>query len=942
MPDPANNNNNPHRRPPNNVATVIPWFKLVLVGVLGGLCLLLQATIYSLESLLEEKRMLQKQKTAERLRLHPDETTESMRHRTVKNNAALHKSDLYLSNTVPISKYTTTHKTQVMKETRWKQAVSAILADWDPTVGNDELLLVPKKTDTKTSSKNQPSSSSSSSSRTVYSIGNETATVFGIRRLQEAANLGHAQAQFLLANVYVSGIWPVRWQPSLNDTLLQVQDTLIQDTPQQAQAHLLWRMAAMQGNVEAAMALAHRLDVAQTTTTTTSPTATPSPSSSPPSPFSSQKQHCWDRLAYYRAAADNILDDLETNRDSRAKILPPTEKHSLYQIHLHGGTGSKLDVHNQADESTQAIEFYQVRATAQSSPHAAYTLAHLYHHGLRGVEQNVTQALQFYEQAAKQGHWEAAGQAGDFYFWGIGMEQPDPYAAQRWYQMGLPWDLEGCRRRLERKLKTPKGSGEDVVLCEAHALNGMGLLLLFGLPMIVGVDADMAQRFFQLAKEQGNKDAAYNLAMVKLGWKTHYRSLDDLEEGGQTSAFDFGAVTDSGKWKHGLTQAEMQSVLTDLATAAGAGHVQAKHRLGMMYSEGVKVFHKSGMAHVVPRDCEKALKHLRWITDNVSPQKSKRMRRAYKQYTAGDTAGSLRNYLTAAETGSDLAQLNAAFLLEQGECLGMGRIDCAKASVRLWKAAAARGHAEASLRVGDFYYYGRFRPEGLGAGPFAWLQCILFPEKHFPWIWDRFKLWFEANILGDGDTAQKDVCQAGDGEETCPAATTLEKNEHTVQKDLEMATHYYRLAAERSASPRANYNLGFMYQYGLGVKQDFHLAKRHYDLAASISSHEAELPVTVALFSMTIHEYLVKFWISRDDWLIYNITNYIAGSSGVIPFFSSNRHSAEKMLSQQAHRKTKMDVVVRHLLSWESALVLCLTVLLSVLLRIRRTRTYRR
>ena len=45
---------------------------------------------------------------------------------------------------------------------------------------------------------------------------------------------------------------------------------------------------------------------------------------------------------------------------------------------------------------------------------------------------------------------------------------------------------------------------------------------------------------------------------------------------------------------------------------------------------------------------------------------------------------------------------------------------------------------------------------------------------------------------------------------------------------------------------QAMFNLGYMHEQGLGIKQDMHLAKRFYDMAAETSS-EAEVPVNLAL-----------------------------------------------------------------------------------------------
>lgn len=51
------------------------------------------------------------------------------------------------------------------------------------------------------------------------------------------------------------------------------------------------------------------------------------------------------------------------------------------------------------------------------------------------------------------------------------------------------------------------------------------------------------------------------------------------------------------------------------------------------------------------------------------------------------------------------------------------------------------------------------------------------------------------------------------------------------------------------------WNLGWMYENGKGVPRDFHLAKRHYDLALETNS-EAYMPVTLALMKL----YVKSLW----------------------------------------------------------------------------------
>lgn len=889
----------------------------------------------------------------------------------------------------------------------WNRAMALLnLADWDPTLSNDgDRVLQP----------DDASVDAIQATSTGLWSSDAEGTRVGLKALQMAAEEGHPLAQKYLGVALASGFWPTMHQPTLEDSIMKssdkdgapleklvVQQDMVEPTShQQQKAMLMWQMAAIGGDAEAAMVVLNRLENLH---------------------HQEEKLECEDKLPYYRAIADYIVDALDANPHSRGKVAPAMDRHVLHQLHLFGGTQSKLDTHNQPDESEQALQFYHVRAMDQAaneaatssssasgsagsdsgtssgassgssapsksqttgSAAAAFTLAHLYHYGLRGVPQNLTQALYYYEFAARQGHWEAAGHAGDFYFWGIGVDK-DAYQARKLWRQGMPFGVDGCRKRLNQKLHNPK-QASNAGLCDAGCLNGMGLLLLMGLPIMVQVDVDMAEKHFQLAREQGNKDASYHLAMMAMGWKTHFVSLeglDHLQDGGQTrlDKEHHFPTTKKGLPLFHPSHQEWTNIHSYLSSAAQSGHIQAKHMLGDMYSKGATAINRGNNVVVVPKDCDKATKTYKWIIEHASPHRSQRLRRAYKQYMAGNTAGSLRNYMMAAEAGSDLAQVNAAFLLEQGECLGLSRVDCAKASVRLWKAAAARGNAEASLRVGDFYYYGRFRAgahEGV-VGPFGFVQCVLYPEKFAIKLW----AWLEKAARGAvrASSSQQDsgedsaasgekqpACPPGEAEDqSCPARFDADEkssssptdqdaynDEHSVDGDLEMSATYYRMAAERASSPRANFNLGFLYEWGLGLKQDFPLAKRHYDLAMDHGSSESELPISIALICLSLHETLVKFWMSWRDWLedasqSGSERRIASDSYGDSSFAAAERHrrpggtDGGSRRNSDRNERTKIDVVVSHLLSWESLLVLVLSILLWVLMQLKQRRRTRR
>eukprot|EP01002_Notosolenus_urceolatus_P001399 NODE_1357_length_1456_cov_11.246624_g1125_i0.p1 GENE.NODE_1357_length_1456_cov_11.246624_g1125_i0~~NODE_1357_length_1456_cov_11.246624_g1125_i0.p1 ORF type:complete len:465 (+),score=130.39 NODE_1357_length_1456_cov_11.246624_g1125_i0:114-1397(+) len=76
---------------------------------------------------------------------------------------------------------------------------------------------------------------------------------------------------------------------------------------------------------------------------------------------------------------------------------------------------------------------------------------------------------------------------------------------------------------------------------------------------------------------------------------------------------------------------------------------------------------------------------------------------------------------------------------------------------------------------------------------------------------------------------------------------------------LEKAVHYYRLGKEGKQA-EAMFNLGYMYQFGIFLRQDFFLAKRHYDLAAS-ADPAAWMAIRMALWGIQLH----RFWIGEPS-----------------------------------------------------------------------------
>ncbi|KPI37094.1 uncharacterized protein AB675_3659 [Cyphellophora attinorum] len=74
--------------------------------------------------------------------------------------------------------------------------------------------------------------------------------------------------------------------------------------------------------------------------------------------------------------------------------------------------------------------------------------------------------------------------------------------------------------------------------------------------------------------------------------------------------------------------------------------------------------------------------------------------------------------------------------------------------------------------------------------------------------------------------------------------------------DHEKAVTCYTTAADGHHSAQAYWNLGWLHENGFGsVKQDFHLAKRNYDMAYELNKDEAYLPVKLALIKLRVRSW---------------------------------------------------------------------------------------
>jgi TPR repeat protein len=374
-----------------------------------------------------------------------------------------------------------------------------------------------------------------------------------LMHLEKSSELGNPYAQNILASILASGILPFDDDASLRynnvtssssssgssrrssqnkeQSILDVPSDFASGGQQLARALVLWHMSAMGGNIEAAMALGYRHYISATSGDDRTKFVMEEPNSpitggaegggkdirTPKKQGYSSMLHqrnnaimkhsplgsshygvlgtCETSLAYYEAAANGIMDELETG-PLRGKVLPARDQHKLAEIHQRGAS-SKLAQYNKPDELEEAIKYYKIRANNVHNPDlsAMHKLANLYHYGLKGVKQDMKEALKYYEMAADLNSWEAAGQAGKFHLLGMGVEghERNLKKALDYFRMGTPGGLNACRARFQKKLKTKErdvnddfwNNDEFTYNCDHPSVNGMGLLHLYGVPMMV-------------------------------------------------------------------------------------------------------------------------------------------------------------------------------------------------------------------------------------------------------------------------------------------------------------------------------------------------------------------------------------------------------------------------------------------------------------------------
>ncbi|XP_032398265.1 protein sel-1 homolog 1 [Etheostoma spectabile] len=539
-----------------------------------------------------------------------------------------------------------------------------------------------------------------------------------------------------------------------------------------------------------------------------------------------------DEQAYLRMRAEEVEDQYETvlrmlNATTRRaqkkelyerllKILEKGHQKAMEQVAYAMLFGDYMN-----QNVTKAKEMLE-KLAMEGSPKAQMALGFLYAAGL-GVNSSQAKALVYYTFGALGGNLVAHMILGYRYWGGVGVPQ-------------------SCESALTHYKLVANQVASDVSLTGGSAVQRIRLLDEVENPGSTSgmLEEDLIQ-YYQFLAEKGDVQAQVGLGQLHLHGgrgveQNHQRAYDYFNQAanaGNTHAMAFlGKMYSEGSE---YIPQNNETALQYFKKASDLGNPVGQSGLGMAYLYG----------RGVPVNYELALKYFQkaaeqgWVDGQLQLgtmyYNGIGVKRDYKQ--------ALKFFNLASQAGHILAFYNLA----QMHATGTGVMRSCHTAVELFKNVCERGRWSERLMTA----YGSFKE---GETDAALVQYLLLAEQGYEVA--------QSNVAFILD--QKGVKIFSENE-TYPRAllhwTRAAAQGYTVARiklgdyhfygygtdvDYETAVIHYRLASEQQHSAQAMFNLGYMHEKGLGIKQDIHLAKRFYDMAAE-ASPDAQVPVFMAL-----------------------------------------------------------------------------------------------
>jgi SEL1 protein len=370
-------------------------------------------------------------------------------------------------------------------------------------------------------------------------------------------------------------------------------------------------------------------------------------------------------------------------------------------------------------------------------------------------------------------------------------------------------------------------------------------------------------------------------ATISLG-KMHYEGAHGLPRNFRKAMKYFKTVTKKYWNKDGTVNPNHPSGTGKLAAKA-AGHV------GMMYLRGEGVEqnfgtaltwfkrglasgdalcqHEIGLMHLhgygVSKDAFKAASYFKWSADQDFPAAQTRLGALFLDQ--GDVATATRYFELAARWG----WMEAFYYLAELSNRGIGRQrHCGMASAYYKMVAERAEMIHSSFPESNAAYDNGDGERALIAAMMAAEQGYESAQSNVAYLLDEQNSVFSLSaILPWGGNVKPSLLRNAVLALMYWTRSAKQANIDALIKmgdyylsglgalaDAEKASTCYHTAAEAHHSAQAYWNLGWMHENGIAVEQDFHMAKRYYDLAL-VANDEAYLPVKLSLMKLRMRGY---------------------------------------------------------------------------------------
>lgn len=253
----------------------------------------------------------------------------------------------------------------------------------------------------------------------------------------------------------------------------------------------------------------------------------------------------------------------------------------------------------------------------------------------------------------------------------------------------------------------------------------------------VELDHQKALFYFQKAADSGNTNAMAYLGKIyldgsksieqntKLAYEYFKKAADQENPVGQSGlglmylqgngvlkdykkAFEYFSAAAEKNWVDGHLQlgimyhkglgvkANFRQALKYFQLASQSGHVLAFYNLAQMHATGTGT----------PRDCRMAVELLKNVAERG--HWGDKFMQAHQDHREGNAKASFVKYAFLSELGYEVAQSNAAFILDREEISSIfPKNESYRRALMYWARSASQGYVMARVKLGDHHYYGQ-------------------------------------------------------------------------------------------------------------------------------------------------------------------------------------------------------------------------------------------